>query len=177
MILGLWFISLCSAASSLADGGLAAPFYKEISPTWDFLILAYFGAFAHIFFITAAVEYLIVYLLLGRPTRGRIQLIFYIMLANVITKPAGHSAMLFIADPDLLGSRTLERLAVFIIELVILVVEFGIMRLTFHWMYCRGLIHEPVTARRTILIAALANVASFAFGLVGPLLLRALIMR
>jgi len=171
VISGLSFTLIYGVRSTFADGALPVPFYKEIAPTWDFLVRLYFGAFAHIFVATVAVEYLVVYVLLGRPAKAWTQLFFYIMLVNLITKPAAHLSMLFIGDPDLLGSTTRALLVDGIIELVVVTVEFGLMKWIFGSMYRRGVLQEPVTAKRTILIAAVANVASFAFGVVGLILL------
>ena len=152
-----------------ADGGLPVPFYKEVSSTtsiWHFLFCFYYRILLPIFFATVAIEYLVVYLYLGRPSKAKTHLLLYIILINLITNPAAQLSMLFIGDPKLLGSSALSCLVDCTTELAVVAIEFGFMIWMFRRMYDRGIL-EKVTTGKTALMALVANVASFVIVFIG----------
>lgn len=172
MLLVSWFSSMASVAPALAVCGQDIPFYMEVSSIWDFLV-SYFRVMALVFLACVGIEYIVAYLLLGRPSRGRRQLIFYVLLVKIITNPAAQLAHLFIADEVLLGSSALEHLVHYLIEVAVVIVEFGLIWWICGRMYSRDVLDEPVSAVRSLLISLVANVAPFlilymAFGWVVP---------
>ncbi|MFZ5866336.1 MAG: hypothetical protein ACOYXY_10685 [Thermodesulfobacteriota bacterium] len=164
-------IYLYEVGSTFASGGPVVPFYKEVfahSPIWE-VLAAYSKLLAVIFCATVAVEYLTVYFLLGGPSKVRIKLLFYIVLINMVTNPAAQFLMLFVGDPDLVGSAELALVVTCVIEFVVVTVEYGLLRWVFGRMHRRGLLYRPVTATRTFVISLVANAASFAIGVVGSI--------
>jgi len=150
-----------SSQSAFADGVLPVPFYKEVGSIWDFVVGFYSKIFALVFPVTVVIEYLVFYALLGRPAKARRKLFLYILFVNTITNPAAQLCMLFIADDVLLGSKNMEYLADCIIEVLVVIVEFGLMTWLFGRMHRHGDLDEPVSAIRTLVITLLANLASF----------------
>ena len=67
----------------------------------------------------------------------------------------------FIADTELLGSASLAHLVEWIIEFVVVIVEFGLMKWIFGRMYRHGVLDEPVSAGRVLVISVAANIASY----------------
>ncbi|MEW6529403.1 MAG: hypothetical protein AB1473_01120 [Thermodesulfobacteriota bacterium] len=170
---------LYGVGSTFAAAGPAVPFYKEIlahSSAWEILAI-YSKLLTVIFGATVTVEYLTVYFLLGRPAKVRIKLFFYIVLVNMVTNPAAQFSMLFLGDPDLVGSAELALVVTCVIELVVVTVEYGLLRWLFGRMHRRGALDKPVTATRTFLISLVANAASFAIGVVGSISIIPLLYR
>ncbi|MEW6141435.1 MAG: hypothetical protein AB1733_24695 [Thermodesulfobacteriota bacterium] len=161
MLLVSWFSSMASVAPALAVCSQAVPFYMEVSSIWDFLVLFYFKVMALVFLASVGIEYIVAYLLLGRPSRGRTQLIFYVLLVKIITNPAAQLAHLFIADDVLLGSSTLEHLVHYLIEVAVVIVESGLIWWMCGRMYSHNVLAEPVSAARSLLISLVANVVPF----------------
>jgi hypothetical protein len=166
----LW-VTMCCVWSCLADGGPPIAFYKEVSPG-DYLVACY-PLFAETYLVTVLVEYVAVYWLLGRPAAARMSLLLYLLLINLLTNPVAQLGMLFLGDPVLMGSRALAQGMDCVIELTVVVVEFGLMKWIFSRMYRNGLLAQPITALRTLVMALVANLASFAVGTVGVLLIMA----
>jgi len=146
------------------------PFHKEVATSGDFFIWAY-PLLAEMLLITVVVEYLVIYLMLGRPARAGIRLFGFVTLMNFITNPAAQLSILFIADPVLLGSDVLAYLVLCLIELVVIIIEFGLMIWMFGLMHRRGALLQPISASRTALISLVANIASFAIGRLGFIML------
>jgi len=145
------------------------PFYKDVA-LGDFLVWGYRFITAE-FLLTVVVEYLVIYLMLGRPSKARMPLLFYLTLVNLITNPATQLGIFFVADPVLLGSSGKAFLVLCLIELVAMTTEFCLLTLVFGRMYRRGVLKVDVTAKRTVVIVFAANVASFLFGFVGGIVL------
>jgi len=114
--------------------------------------------------VTTAVEYGVIYWMLGRPAKARLRFLFSLLLVNVITNPPVQLATFFI--PDLFRPRLLGELLLMlgIVELVVVLVEFGLLRWIFGRMYRGGALNEAITVKRTFLIALTANLASFVVG-------------
>jgi hypothetical protein len=171
-------VFFCWLGSTLACDEIPVPFYKEVfanSSISDFIDNCY-KLFTQIFLITVVVEYLTVYYLLRRPRKARMQLICYLFFINAVTVPTALLAMLFIADPDLLGSMARALLADCMIELVVVTSEFGVLRWIFGGMYGRGVLDERVTDTRILGISLAANVASLAIGVLGSIALFAVLV-
>ena len=168
----LCLIHFCGSGSSFADVGGSVPFYKEVAHdpfSWNY---CFFGA---IVVATIIIEYPIIYFLLERPVKARMQLFLFTVLVNLVTNPVAQFSILFIADPVLLGSHLLANVVMLLIELVVVAVEFSLMIWIFRWTYLRGLLDRHVTATRTLVIALTANMASFAIGYIGFLLIIAIV--
>ena len=75
--------------------------------------------------------------------------------------------MLFIADPVLLGSEAIVLPLQISIGLVTVIVEFALLKWIFGHEYRWGLLSAPVTAKRTFVIALVANLASFVTAFIG----------
>jgi hypothetical protein len=159
----LWFTTMCCVGSSLADGGASKSFYKQVLSN-DLDLFHLVPVFFSIFFATVVTEYLIVYFLLGRPEKATAKLLLCVLLVNVITNPAAQFGMLLLGDERLLGSATLPDVMICMIELTATAVESALMVPIFGRLYRCGLLDEPVTVRRTIVIVLAANVASFLVG-------------
>jgi hypothetical protein len=167
----------CDVGSIFADGGLPVPFYQEVFTNTsfrDFLCGFYYKILLEIFCATVAIEYLVVFLLLGRPPKAKIKLFCYILLINLITNPAEQFAIFFLADPDLLGSTGRSLLMICLIEFVVITIEFGLMLWIFRRMYRRGMLQRAITAGHTIVLALVANVASSGILFIGFILIIAL---
>jgi hypothetical protein len=183
IVSAICFTLVCCVGAASADGGTVVPFYQDVfghSSVWESirdLFAAYSMLFTLIFCATVAVEFLVVFFLLGRPAKARRSLFIYMVLINIVTNPPAQISMLFVGDPDLLGSSKLAYLVDFLIELVVIAVEFGLLRWTFGRMRRGGVLDEPVTATRTFVIAVVANVASFAIGVVGLATLMMVLMK
>lgn len=155
----VFWSAACCVTSCLADGA-PMPFYQEaagrdpLDP--GFLSILLVGLVS-----TVLVEYLVVYLLLGRPTKSRTRLFVWVLLINVITNPAAQLTILYVADPVLLGSANLANLVFGITELLVVIVEFWLLKWAFGRMYRRGVLTQPVAATRTFVISLAANTASF----------------
>jgi hypothetical protein len=150
---------VCHGLAS-ADGGPKVPFYEEIR-SWDLETFAVL--FLPVFCPTVIVEYIIVSCLLGWPAKGRMQLFLWVLFLNTITVPAAEAAWLFIADPLALGSEMIFLALLCVIELIVVIVQFFLLRWIFTRMLRRGLLDRPVTAGRTFMISLVANAASFLF--------------
>jgi hypothetical protein len=168
------FVLIWGVGSVLADAGLPMPFYKEVftnTSIWDFLFGFYHRILLPILFATVVIEYFVVYLMLRRPSKAKIQLFLYIILINLITNPAAQLAMLFIGDPDLTGSSGMSLIVVCIIELVVVAIEFGLMMWIFGRMHRRGLLEKPVATDFILIIAVVTNLASFGLVFIGFMLI------
>ncbi|MEW6532567.1 MAG: hypothetical protein AB1473_17185 [Thermodesulfobacteriota bacterium] len=119
------------------------------------------------FFATVVIEYLVICAFLGWPEQAMIKLMFWVPLVNVITNPAAQIGALFFGK--VMDSEALAWVMVCVVEFGVAAVEFGLLSRIFGYMYRQGVLHEPLTARRIILIVAVANMASFLLGFVGLL--------
>ena len=120
------------------------------------------------FCVTVIIEWLVISCFIWGDARVWLELFPWVLLVTIITNPAAQFAILFLADPDLLGSGALSLLVLCLIELVVVIVEFGLLIWIFGRMYRRGVLDTRLTARRTFVMALLANPASLVgtFGLI-----------
>ena len=151
-------ILMCAVGSCLADG---APWpqrsnYEEAAHEPG---ATAFGVFVF-FCITMVIEYLVVYACLLRLTKDGVALFGSVLFVNVITNPAAQCVMMFFGDPMVLPSDAWCYTVICAVELVVVAVEFVLFRWIFGRMYRHGTLGEPVTVRRTLIIAMAANVAS-----------------
>ncbi|MEW6113724.1 MAG: hypothetical protein AB1664_16445 [Thermodesulfobacteriota bacterium] len=113
---------------------------------------------AAIFGVTTIIEFLVIYWMLDRPRSARITLFFVAFLLNMVTNLPAQIGVWFVGDW-------------FAIEVVVIAIEFGVMMLIFSQMYHSGKLDHRVTVPRTALIVLVANLTSFALGVVGFLFL------
>jgi hypothetical protein len=155
-------ISMCWIGSAFADDvHPPVSFYKEFTEG-DFKTLPF--AMLHCFAVTVIVEYLVVYLLLRRSVKDWKRLFFWVLVVNLITNPAAVLGSLFVGDPVIFGSEILADSLLYIIEFLVVAVEFVFLRWAFGQMYRQGILDKPITAKRTLIISILANLASFFIG-------------
>ena len=162
LVLIFYFITVCWVGPTLADDvHPPGSFYKEfIDGDFEALLLA----MLHCFAVTVIVEYLVVYLLLRRSVKDWKRPFFWVLVVNLITNPAAVLISLFIADPVILGSGVLATKLLCIIEFLVVMVEFVILKWAFGKMYRQGILEKPITIKRTLIISLLANMASFLIG-------------
>jgi hypothetical protein len=159
ILLGAWLTVAVWATPLFADmvihPGLFTPHF--------FSTLAWMmcGTFA----ITVIIEYSVIYWMLGRPVKGRLELLLWLLLINAITNPAVQYAFIAIDSLRLPPGYSFSFL-VFPIEFLVVVVEFGLFLWAFRWLYRRGALTEPITEKRTFVISLTANLASFGLGFV-----------
>jgi hypothetical protein len=163
-ILGLCCTLMYCTGSAFANGGPSTLFHEEVA--YDALFWNS-SLFAEMFLATVAVEYAVVYFMLGRPAKASMQLLGWVLFVNVITNPAAQLGLLCLGDPVLWGSDTLAWVMIGIVELIVVAVEFCLLKWIFGRMNRRGRLDEPVSTRRTFAIALVANAASFVCGIVG----------
>ena len=157
--------------------GLGPSFADDVANPFDFLrdpkITGYSRVqiFAINFFATVVIEYLVICWFFVWSKKAMAKLLFWVVVVNIITNPAAQAGAIFFATS--LESETLAWIMICIIELGAVVVEFGLLRWISGDMYRQGALDEEVTPKRTLLIAAVANLASFAFGFLGTLVVLA----
>jgi hypothetical protein len=153
--------------------GLAPCFADDVAAPFDFLrdpkITGYSRAqiFALNFFATVIIEYVVICWFFAWSKKVMAKLLFAVVVLNIITNPAAQAGAIFFATS--LESETLAWTMIWIIEFLVVAVEFGLLKWIFRYMYRQGALDEEVTPKRTLLIAAVANLASFAFGFLGTL--------
>ena len=113
------------------------------------------------FVVTVMIEYPVIYALLGRRLKAPIQLFLWVLLVNVITFPG---VMCALGALPFLGYEQFVWLWLGLIECAVVVVEFVILKLVFNRMCRTHALDEPILAKRTFVIALVANLASFVFG-------------
>jgi hypothetical protein len=159
IIISLCLCVIIPAGTTFANGGLEAPFYREVAETLGYGILGYIMLLS--FAITVVTEYVVIYILLGRPRRIKGQLFFWVLFVNIITNPATQIVMLFVADSILLGSDKLVGLIHYTVESVVFVIEFVLFRRIFDLVYRRGLLNKPVSWTYAAIAVLTANVVSY----------------
>ena len=157
-----YLTTVCWVGSALAND--VHPPVSVYGQLTDGEIKALLFALVLCFALTVLVEYLVVYLLLRRSVKEWKRLFFWVLVVNLITNPAAVLGSLFVGDPVILGSGALAILLLCTIELLVVTVEFIILRRAFGRMHLCGVLDKPITAKRTLFISLLANVASFFFG-------------
>ena len=141
---------LCDAQSSFADMVNLPP---PLLPNWPHeppnlaVILTNLG-------LTTVIEYLVIYLILGRPQKARAELFTFLLFVNLITNP-----------PAQLGVWIWGHW--FLIELVVMCVEFVLLLSIFDRMFLGGKLNDQIGAGRTAMIVLVANLTSFVLGLLG----------
>lgn len=145
LVFGLFVISVCDVGSSHANMVRLPPF--EIRGPLDLAVMAL------MFCATTIVEFFVVYWILGSPKKARRGLFLFALLVNLITNPP---AQLWVW---ILGEW-------FVIELVVIIVECGLMAWVFRRMHHSGKLDHPVTGVRTAATVLTANVVSFILGVV-----------
>mgnify|MGYP005845062999 FL=1 len=118
---------------------------------------------------TVVIEYLVICGLLGWPERAMAKLVFWVLLVNIMTNPPAQVGAIFLGR--VMGSEASAWATICMVEFAAAAVEYGLLRLIFVHMCREGALDHPITPRRTLLMVALANVASFAFGFVGLIFL------
>jgi len=146
-------ILMCDVQSSLADMVMLPPFRLDDS-------VNLIGMAAN-FGFTTIIEYLAIYHILGRPKKAKTGLFLFVFLVNLITNPAAQIGVWFIGEW-------------FVIEAVVILVEFGLLMLVFARMFRIGALSQPIGAGRTLVVAVMANIASFGLGIVGFFVLASL---
>jgi hypothetical protein len=159
VILISWFTFAWYVDTSFAN--LVVPFEMLLSFDHPY---AFYYLMIGCLVATVIVEYPVVYLLLGRPAKARIQLFLWLLFVNVITNPAVQIALLFL-DPAVYLTDALFKFG--LIELAVVMVEFGLLHWIFSRMHRCGALVEPIKARCTFVIGVLANLASFVLGGIG----------
>lgn len=161
-LLSLWLACIYFAGRSFADD-VPLPLTLLRHPG----ALGYSGLeiFVLNFYATVVIEYLVICALLRWPEKATAKLIFWVLLINGLTNPAAQFGATFFAR--VMRSEASAWGMICMVEIAVVVVEFGLLRCILGRMYRQGALKEPVTAKRTIMIAAAANAASFAFGFVG----------
>ncbi|MEW6529512.1 MAG: hypothetical protein AB1473_01670 [Thermodesulfobacteriota bacterium] len=146
MLLGLCLSLACDVRSSRADLiilPILPPLQLDHPVTWA-LMAAIFG-------VTAIIEFLVIYWILGRPKKARTTLFLVAFFLNMFTNPSAQIGVLILGY-------------LFAIELLVIAIEFGVLMWVFSQMHHSGKLDHPVTALRTAVIAVIANVASFILG-------------
>ena len=169
-------VLLASGLCLMFTGGPVPSLANDVPlPLHDFLqrpdILGYNQVIILVvnFGITVFVEYLVICSFLGWPIGARAKLFFGVLFINVITNPLSQLGAIFLGRVT--ESEPLAWAMLCIIELAAAAVEFVMLERIFGHLYRLGVFDRPITTRRTILITAVANLASFFIGFVGLILL------
>jgi hypothetical protein len=122
--------------------------------------------------VTIVIEYWVICAFFEWSQKAMLKLMLWVPVVNLITNPIAQIGVMFFGgmlkrSEPLDWTIMLQWAIIFVIELAVVAVEFCLFRWIFLNMYRQGVISKPVTVKRTILIAATANTASFALGFVG----------
>jgi hypothetical protein len=115
------------------------------------------------FCVTVAVEFVIIYLLLGRPPSSKKWLFLRLLFINAISFPLAHIGFFFWTSID---HSTPWPVILGVIELLVVLLEWVLLIRIFETMHRMGKLHAPVSSERTLTIAFAANLASCLLGLV-----------
>jgi hypothetical protein len=146
LLFGLLLVAVSDVGSSHANMIGPPPFDLEHPLNLAALFLT-FGA-------TTIIEFYVIYRMLGRPKKAKKGLLLCALLINALTNPLTQLLVWLLQ-------------AWFMIELLVVLVEMGFLVWIFKRMYHFGKLEQPVTFVRTVVIALVANGASFGLGLVG----------
>ena len=102
----------------------------------------------------------------GEPTNPAAQINFLLFLPNTIKIGFFFSSHLISTGLFNEGIILWLLTELLVIELLVVIVEYALLRLVFRSLHKAGKLDGPVTAGRTLKIAVLANLASLVLGLV-----------
>ena len=125
------------------------------------------------FFATLIIEYPVIYLLLGRRLKSKVKLFLWVLLINAITFPGVQLAL--IAVPYVPYDQ-FAWLCLCLIEFAVVIVEFVLLKLIFNRMYRVQTLDEPISAKRTFVMALTANLASFLLGIIAEAIIISFIL-
>ncbi len=179
-IAGPCWVLVCLAGPVLADDHrILTP--QEWANMSEPLTRIWFKSFC----FTVVVEYLVIYSWLRWPRKAWAKLFGWVLVVNLITHPALHifsfgSYRLVLPPPpwprpeDAPGGNKFYATApifgpeyLFALELVVLAVEFLLLKRIFRRLHRNGTLDGPVSPLQTFTIAFAANAASFFFGWAG----------
>ena len=146
MIFGVCLLWLSGDGLSYANMGPRGPFIDYIYPRSPF----YIGYYA-----TVIIEYLVIYVFLRSCLKSKLKLFLWVLLVNAISNPAFQL---------LIASLTLDIIGVLLSEILVVFVEFLVLKWIFRRMHRTGDLTEPVTNRHTFTISLIANMVSFVVG-------------
>jgi hypothetical protein len=109
------------------------------------------------FCITVVAEFMIIYLLLGRPAQSWKWLFLGALLVNAISFPPAQVGFFYTLK---IFHSAIWLVIVFVIELLVVLLEWALLLRVFKAMYETGKLDRPVTAGRTLKIAFIANVGT-----------------
>ena len=160
----------CCVTPCFADIATPLSLMYELSKTFRIDLLYIMVA---CFVLTLIIEYSVIYLLLRRRLKAKMQLFLWVLLVNAITFPAVQVAL------TALYFLNLERFAwlwLILIEFAVVIVEFVLLKLIFKRMYRVHALEEPISAKRAFVMALTANFASFILGAVAEPVIITLIL-
>jgi hypothetical protein len=123
---------------------------------------AFAPVFAAAFCVTVVVEFVIIYLLLGRPTQSRKWLFVQVLYINLISYPA---ASIGFFCWSAINYHTAPHTQLFVIEILVVLLEWGLLMRILKTMHRTGRLDAPVGPRSTLKIAFAANFATCLLGL------------
>jgi hypothetical protein len=110
-----------------------------------------------------AAEFVIIYLLLGKPPSSKKWLFLRVLFVNAISFPAAQIGFFYWLEID---HSTPWPVILGVIELLVVLLEWVLLIRIFETMHRMGKLHAPVSSERTLTIAFAANLASCLLGLV-----------
>lgn len=153
-LIGLLLILVWGVGTSHANM-VAPPAFDLGHPLNLVALFLLFGA-------TTIIEFYVIYWILGRPRKARKDLFLCALLVNALTNPLTQVAVWLLQSW-------------FVIELVVVMVEFGFMIWVFKRMYHSEKLDRPITLVRTVVTVLVTNMVSFGLGVVGGIFLMAIL--
>lgn len=113
------------------------------------------------FFATVVVEFVVIYIFLGRPSTARGWLFLRVMLIHLISYPLAQIGVVFLPSP---GDAHIPLMAISrlcVVELLVVVLDYALLKRVFAAMHRTGKLGKKVSNRRTLKIAFAANFTTF----------------